>query len=151
MWQKIWRDLFVLKPIWCMDQFSMWPQHGYTNKRWNILVGCQPPPYMLLNEQVWTYVGGPCIKRLSWKKFSMSRGTGARGGGVPVWWSRMYYEWCSQGLSPGPWRDRVTGTHDWKHYLPATSLAADNEQNQNPFKANLYNNESDVASNLYLY
>ena len=60
----------------------------------------------------------------------MSMGCAGRWGG-PVQWDPMHHGWWSHG-DPPLWTDR----HDWKHYLPATSLAGGNMSNakQNEMK-----------------
>ena len=61
-------------------------------------------------------------------------------GGVPVQWGpmsrgwglgclctvRSNARWVMVTLNP-LWEDRLTSTHNWKHYLPTTSLAGGNE------------------------
>ena len=56
--------------------------------------------------------GGPCPLRSY-----VHRRAGAGGWG-PVQWGPMHHRYWSHGTPSPLWTDR----HDWKHYLPATSL-----------------------------
>ena len=60
------------------------------------------------------------------KKFEQVQG-GRVGRGVPKWTS-LNRSMCSHTKTPCRRTDRMTVKHDWKHYLPATSLAGCNNK-----------------------
>ena len=78
-------------------------------------------------------VGVPVWWGPSWTNLNMS------GGGVPVWsgpsWTSSnmsggragWIPWGGGGLGRDKWTHRQTDTHNWKHYLSATSLAGGNQ------------------------
>ena len=95
---------------WCPSHYYGQLKHLDIKMIESIPVGCQPStcwPYVLFhNEQVWTCPVG-------------------RGWGSCIGWGRGRGP-IQRGTSL--WTDRMTDRHDWKHYLPATSLAGGNKK-----------------------